>query len=87
MAWVYILKTKNQQYYVGSTDNIERRLKQHAHGNTKTTKRLEIESLVLKQEYKTLAEARKVELKIKKLKRKDYIEKMLKDGYIKVKPS
>lgn len=84
MAWVYILRTKNQQYYVGSTDNFERRLKQHEHGNTKTTKRLEIETIVLKQEYKTPTEARKVELKIKNLKRRDYVEKMVKDGYIKV---
>jgi putative endonuclease len=87
MAWVYILKMANKQYYIGSTDNIDRRIKQHKAGTTKTTKRLEVVSVLLQQEYKTLEEARKVELKIKKLKRKDYIEKMLKDGYIKVKPS
>jgi len=43
--------------------------------------------IVLTQEYKTLECARKVERKLKKLKRKDYVEKMVKDGYIKMSPS
>ena len=37
------------------------------------------------QEFPTIEEAKKVELKLKKLKRKDYIEKIVKDGYIKMK--
>jgi len=41
--------------------------------------------LVLKKEYETLGEARKIERKIKKLKRKDYVEKIIKDGDIKLK--
>jgi predicted GIY-YIG superfamily endonuclease len=86
MAFVYILQTQNGQYYVGSTDNIERRLKQRYLKHTATTSRLGVEKVLLTQEYKTLAEARKVELKIKKLKRKDYIEKMVKAGYIKILP-
>ena len=86
MAWVYILRTRNGQYYVGSTDDIERRLKQHAQKHTATTARLKVDRVMLQQEYGTLAEARKVELKIKKLKRRDYIEKIIKDSYIKVRP-
>ena len=39
-------------------------------------------SLVLNQNYPTLEMARKIEREIKKLKRKDYIEKMVKEGYI-----
>lgn len=42
--------------------------------------------MVLKQEYKTLKEARLVELKLKKLKRRDYVEKIIKEGYIKIQP-
>ena len=87
MAWVYILKTKSGKYYVGSTDSLDRRLQQHLVGHTPTTKRLVFESLALAQEYETLKEARLVELRIKKLKRKDYIEKMIKDGYIGIKPA
>ena len=86
MAWVYILKTKFGKYYIGSTNDLKRRFKQHVEGHTYSTKRLHASSIVLKQEYKTLKEARVVETKIKKLKRKDYIEKMLKDGYIKILP-
>lgn len=86
MAWVYILQTKAGKYYVGSTTDIEERLKHHLGGYTPSTKKLGAERLLLKQEYKTLKEARAVEAKIKKLKRKDYIEKMVQDGYIKLTP-
>jgi len=85
-AWVYIIQTKNGQYYLGSTDNLTRRLHNHIHKQTATTARLGVNKLVLKQEYQTLAEARTIERKLKKLKRRDYIEKIIKDGYIKVRP-
>jgi predicted GIY-YIG superfamily endonuclease len=86
MAWVYILQTKAGKYYVGSTTDIDERLKHHIGGYTPSTKSLGVEQLLLKQEYKTLVEARSVEQKIKNLKRKDYIVKMLQDGYIKIMP-
>ena len=40
--------------------------------------------LMLVQRYDSLKEARKIERKIKNLKRKDYVEKMIKDSYIKM---
>ena len=86
MAWVYILQTKSGRYYVGSTSDLKRRLEQHVVGHTHSTARLHPTSVLLKQEYETLKEARSVELKIKKLKRKDYIEQMIKEGYIKIRP-
>ena len=42
--------------------------------------------LVFMQEYETLTLARVVERKLKKMKRKDYLEKIVRDGYIRVKP-
>ncbi len=45
---------------------------------------MENPSLVLVQEYDSLGVARKIERKVKKLKRKDYIEKIISDGYIKI---
>jgi len=42
-------------------------------------------SLILTQQYATLLEAKKIEKKLKKLKRKDYIENIIRDGYIKIK--
>jgi predicted GIY-YIG superfamily endonuclease len=38
---------------------------------------------VLVQKFNTISKARKAERKIKKMKRKDYIEKIVQDGYIK----
>jgi predicted GIY-YIG superfamily endonuclease len=86
MAWVYILLTDNRQYYIGSTVDLGKRFSHHVHGHTTTTKRLSVERLVLKQRYQTLRDARSVEKKLKGLKRRDYIEKMIKDGYIRVQP-
>ncbi|MDP2090784.1 MAG: GIY-YIG nuclease family protein [Candidatus Gracilibacteria bacterium] len=38
MFFVYIIYGSNGKYYVGYTGNIERRLKEHSRGNTKSTK-------------------------------------------------
>jgi len=84
-AFVYILKDQKGKFYVGSTNDLERRLYQHDMGHTQTTRNMRKPTLVLKQEYETLQMARSVEDKIKKLKRRDYIEKMISDGYIKIK--
>jgi len=86
MAWVYILQTKARKYYIGSTTNIDERIKHHVGGYTPSTKSLGAEKLLLKQEYKTLREARYIEQKIKNFRRKDYIDKMIQDGYIKITP-
>ena len=85
-AFVYILKDEKGRFYIGSTNDLERRMIQHKIGHTQTTRNMNNPSLVLSQEYETLQIARIVEKKIKKLKRKDYIEKMIFDGYIKIKP-
>ena len=83
---VYILKSEKGRYYVGSTDTMERRMYQHSLGHTQTTRNFKKYTLVLTQTYNSLTEARSVERKIKRMKRKDYIEKMVTDGYIAIKP-
>jgi putative endonuclease len=83
---VYILKSESGKYYIGSTDNLDRRLNQHNSGHTHSTKRMGNLSLVFCQEYETLKNARNIEFSLKKLKRKDYIEKIVKEGYIKMMP-
>ena len=87
MAFVYILENKLGRYYVGSTLDMRARLRHHVGGYTPSTRRLGTVHLVLHQEYKTLAEARSVERKLKKLRRKDYIRKIIEQGYIKIKPA
>lgn len=82
---VYILQDEKGKYYIGSTDNLPRRISQHELGQTPTTHRMKNPVLVFSQEFLTLQIARKVELKLKKLKRKDYINKIISDGFIKLK--
>ena len=83
---VYILRNDSGTYYIGSTGNFSRRLEQHKHGYAQTTKRLRCFDPVLVQEYATLASACAVERKLKKMKRKDYIDKIVRDGHIKIVP-
>ena len=86
MPYVYILKTSSDKYYIGSTINLKNRLDHHQGGYTPSTKKLGKLSLIFSQEYPTLSEARLVEKRLKKLKRRDYIEKIIKDGFLKIKP-
>ena len=75
MCWFYILKNINTgRYYAGSTNNLERRIKQHKKGYTRTTKVLKTFELVYSEEYDNIYEARKREKQIKSYKSKKYIE-------------
>jgi putative endonuclease len=86
MAFVYILQsTRDGRYYVGSTIDIEKRLLHHEGGHTPSTKGFGGVKLVFKQEYETLAEARFIERRLKRMKRRDYLEKIIRDGYIRMK--
>ncbi len=86
MPFVYILQNEKGKFYIGSTIDLSERIQHHKGGHTPTTKRFGNVELVFSQEYKTLKETRAIELKLKKLKRHDYIEKIVKDGIIKMKP-
>ncbi len=62
------------RYYIGSTANLDLRLKQHRKGYTRTTKILRTYKLVYTEEYNTLEEARAREKKLKSYKSKRYLE-------------
>ena len=83
-GFVYLLKDQNGRFYIGSTVDVARRLAQHKNGHTQTTRNMVNPVLVLAQEYESLEVAKKVEKKIKKLKRKDYLERMVQDGKINI---
>lgn len=83
-GFVYILQSDNGRYYVGSTSDLKRRVRQHKSGHTYTTRRMSNVILVFSQEFSHIKEARIVEKKIKSWKRKDFIEKIIKDGFIKI---
>ncbi len=85
MAWVYILKSsRDGRFYIGSTIDLSQRLEHHLGGHTPSTKRFGGVELVFKQEFATLKKARNIELRLKRLKRRDYIEKIVRDGLIKM---
>jgi putative endonuclease len=79
-GFLYILKDDGDHIYIGSTDDINRRIQQHICGGTYTTRRMYNAKLVFSQNFETLEKARKAELWLKKIKRRDYIEKIIQDG-------
>lgn len=87
LGYVYILRDAKGRYYIGSTTDAPRRLRQHVQKHTWTTQRMVNPQFVLSQQYESLEAARKVGGgRIKRLKRKDYIDKMVQDGHIKIIP-
>lgn len=85
-TFVYILKSiKNGKYYIGCTKNIERRFHEHNNKKELSTKYNAPYRLVFNQEFETISEARKIENKLKHYKRSDFIDKIVSDGYVKVK--
>jgi len=79
MFFVYILKSvHNGRYYIGSSDNIERRLHQHNLGLVRSTKHYAPWLLVGKEQFLTLSEARKREKQLKSWKKRSAIERLLK---------
>ena len=69
MACVYILRGQSGRHYIGSTDNIERRLAEHQRGSNHTTRRLGSNvEMVATAEVSSMIEARLLELRLKKKK-------------------
>ena len=78
MFSLYILQSEfDKSYYVGHTDNIERRFKEHNNGKCRYTGKKTPWILVYKEEYFTRSDAMKREYEIKKQKRRSYIERLI----------
>lgn len=79
MYIVYILQSdKDRSYYIGSTEDIKKRLLEHNKGYSKYTKNKRPWRLAYGEEYATLSESRKREYYLKSLKSKKAIEKLIK---------
>jgi len=78
MFCVYILRSlKNGRNYTGSTNNIERRLKEHNFGESKYTRLTRPFVLIYKEEYQTRKEAVQRELFFKSGKGREWIKNSL----------
>ena len=69
MFQTYILKNDiTKKFYIGSTNDLQRRLKEHNRGQTKSTRREGEWQIVYKEEFKTNIEAKRRERMIKSYK-------------------
>ena len=69
MYTVYILKSRfNERYYIGHTADLEKRLKEHNSGRTKSTKAFIPYEIVYTKDYETKSEAFLREREIKSFK-------------------
>ncbi|MBI2099300.1 GIY-YIG nuclease family protein [Candidatus Uhrbacteria bacterium] len=78
MAFTYILLTVKGKYYIGSAENLEKRIKQHENGEVMSTKSALPIMLVYKEYFHNRAEAQKKEYKIKSWKSRRLIESLIK---------
>jgi predicted GIY-YIG superfamily endonuclease len=69
MPWIYILRGSSGRCYIGSTENLARRLEEHCRGSNHTTRRLggELE-LVATKMVRDTREARLIEKALKRKK-------------------
>ena len=83
MAYVYILESlKTGRYYIGCCVDLEARFDRHNAGQVPATRKFRPFKIVFRKEYTSFSEARNVESKLKKLKRRDYLEKIIRSGEI-----
>ena len=77
MAYCYVLKCGNGQYYVGSSRNIIKRLNDHKFGRVKFTKNKRPLTLIFAKEFQNYKLALGFEKKVKSWKKRKSIGKML----------
>lgn len=83
---VYINQSiKSGRYYIGTSIKPFNRLAEHNSGKVKATRNMRPWVQKFSQEYNTIKQARQVEYRLKKLKRKDIVERIIKDQEIKLK--
>lgn len=69
MAHVYMLRGSKGRYYIGCTEDLEARVARHNTGMVHSTKRLGLPlELVAQRDFASMAEARKIEMMLKKWK-------------------
>jgi putative endonuclease len=78
---VYILYSlKTGKYYIGQTDNIDRRLEEHNRGKSSSTKSGIPWELKYLKEFQTRGEAMEYENKLKRMKSRKYLKELIKNS-------
>jgi putative endonuclease len=77
-GFVYVLKCKDQKLYIGSTRDLDKRLKAHKMGRVKTTKSRRPVKLIHMEEFESYEEARKRELYLKSGTGRDWLKDKMK---------
>ena len=78
MYYTYILKSqRNGRYYIGSTDNLDERLKRHNAGRNKSTKAGIPWKLIYSEMFATKQEAYRREMQIKSYKNGEAFKKLI----------
>ncbi|MEK7528546.1 MAG: GIY-YIG nuclease family protein [Patescibacteria group bacterium] len=86
-CYLYILEsTQNNGYYIGSSKRLDNRLHEHNTGLVKSTRNKGPWIIKFFQKYNSEKEARHIEHRLKKFRRRDIIEKIISDGIIKINP-
>ena len=65
MYTVYVLKDANGKFYKGVTNDLQRRLKEHCRGKTKTTRSMKNIKVVYTEKFNDFKEARAREVYFK----------------------
>jgi putative endonuclease len=79
MHYIYVIKSRiKKYYYIGSTENLRKRVEEHNQGKTKSIKHLIPFEVVYYEAYttKTLACKREIELKKNSFKKKELLQKI-----------
>jgi putative endonuclease len=76
-GYIYVLRCKDQKFYIGSTRDLCKRLKAHEMGRVKTTKSRRPVKLIYKEELEDYKEARKRELYLKSGTGRDWLRTTL----------
>jgi putative endonuclease len=77
MYTVYVLVDSDGKFYKGMTNNLQRRLKEHAAGRTKTTHNMESLKIVYAEERDNAEQARKREKYLKSAAGRRFLKKKL----------
>ena len=75
-GFVYILECNNWRYYVGSTNDLERRINEHKKWKSIYTSTHLPVKIVFQKEFENIDDARKFEKYIKKQKDRSFIKKL-----------